>query len=164
MSATWQVAARDAIRELVASYTHSGDGGRFDEFCALFAPDGELELDGKRVFAGREAIRAFVSGTGDSVRGSGERAFIRHHVSSVQITLDDPDHAHGASYFFVVTQRGPDHWGRYRDRYVRDGERWLFAHRRVRLDGMAPGSWAEERRRDDHQAGGGSGAAGRGPV
>ena len=147
MSAAWQVAARDAIRELVASYTHCGDGGRFDEFCALFAADGVLELDGGRVVAGRDAIRAFVAGTGDSVVGSGKRAFIRHHVSSVQITLDDPDHAHGASYFFVVTQRGPDHWGRYRDRYVRDGERWLFAHRRVRLDGAAPGSWANERGR-----------------
>jgi hypothetical protein len=148
VSASWQAAARDAIRELVASYTHCGDGGRFEEFCALFARDGVLELDGGRVITGRDAIRAFVAGTGDAVVASGERAFIRHHVSSVQITLDDPDHAHGASYFFVVTQRGPDHWGRYRDRYVRDGERWLFAHRRVRMDGMAPGSWAADRRRD----------------
>jgi len=164
MSPAWQVAARDAIRELVAAYTHCGDGGRFDEFCVLFAPDGVLELDGGRLFAGRDAIRAFVGGTGESVRGSGERAFIRHHVSSVQITVEDADHATGASYFFVVTQRGPDHWGRYRDRYVRDGERWLFAQRRVRVDGTAPGSWAEERRRGDHQPGGGSGAAGRGPV
>ena len=163
MSAAWQAAARDAIRELVAVYTHCGDGGQFDAFGTLFAPDGVLELDGGRVFAGRDAIRAFVSGTGESVRGSGERAFIRHHVSSVQITLDDPDHAHGASYFFVVTQRGPDHWGRYRDRYVRDGERWLFAHRRVRLDGVAPGSWAAERRQDPHEGGGGSGPARRGP-
>jgi len=39
-----------------------------------------------------------------------------------------------------VTERGPDHWGRYRDRLVvRDG-RWLFAHRRARADGYAPGS------------------------
>jgi hypothetical protein len=147
MSAAWEVEARDAIRELVAAYTHCGDGGRFEEFGALFAPDGVLELDGGRVLAGRDAIRAFVSDTGESVRGSDERAFIRHHVSSVRITVEDADHASGASYFFVLTQRGPDHWGRYRDRYVRLGERWLFAHRRVRLDGMAPTSWAAEQRR-----------------
>jgi hypothetical protein len=163
MSAAWQAAARDAIRELVASYTHHGDGGRFDDFCALFAADGVLDLGDGRVLAGREAIHAFVTGTGSSVRSSGERAFIRHHVSSVQITLDDPDHAHGASYFFVVTQRGPDHWGRYRDRYLRSDDRWLFAHRRVRVDGVAPGSWAAERREQLPKGGGGSGPAGTGP-
>lgn len=157
-----EAAARDAIRELVAAYTHYGDGGRFDDFCALFSADGVLELDGNRVLAGRDAIRAFVAGTAQSVRSSGERAFIRHHVSSVQITLDDATHAHGASYFLAITQRGPDHWGRYRDRYVRAGGRWLFAHRRVRLDGMAPGSWAAERQRA-HQGGGGSGTGELGP-
>ena len=63
------------------------------------------------------------------------------------ITIDGPDAAHGAAYFFVVTERGPDHWGRYRDLYVRRDGRWLFASRKVRVDGVAPGSWAEERRR-----------------
>mgnify|MGYP000721056195 CR=1 FL=1 len=28
----------------------------------------------------------------------------------------------------VVTERGPDHWGRYRDRYVCLDGRWLFAY------------------------------------
>jgi hypothetical protein len=163
MSASWEVAARDAIRELVAAYAHCGDRGRFDDLCSLFAPDGVLELDGGRVVAGRDALLAFLTDTGQAVRGEDEHAFIRHHVSSVQVTIDDPDHAHGASYFFVVTQRGPDHWGRYRDRYVRADARWVFAHRRVRVDGVAPGSWAAERRRSLHQTGGGSGPGGRGP-
>jgi hypothetical protein len=42
----------------------------------------------------------------------------------------------------VVTERGPDHWGRYRDRFERLGGRWLFRHRRVTIDGRAAGSWA----------------------
>jgi hypothetical protein len=41
------------------------------------------------------------------------------------------------SYFFVITERGPDHWGRYRDELVRHDARWLFQHRVVRLDGRA---------------------------
>jgi len=45
-------------------------------------------------------------------------------------------------HFLVVTERGPDHWGRYRDRYVCRAGAWRFAHRRVRLEGYAPGSWA----------------------
>jgi uncharacterized protein (TIGR02246 family) len=140
-------AARDAIRELVAAYAHAGDGGRFDALCALFAADGVLELDGGRVCAGRDAIRAFLAATVASRRADATaHPFVRHHVSSVSVTLDDATHAHGASYFFVVTERGPDHWGRYRDRYVRDADGWHFAHRRVRVDGMAPGSWAAGRR------------------
>jgi hypothetical protein len=63
---------------------------------------------------------------------------IRHHVANLHIEVSGPLSASGAAYFFVVTERGPDHWGRYRDRYVcRDGD-WRFAHRRVRLDGRAP--------------------------
>jgi hypothetical protein len=157
----WEPAARDAIRELVAAYSHCGDGGRFDDLCALFAPDGVLELDDGRVCVGRDALRAFLTGVGDSLRSDAERAFVRHHVSSVHVALDDPDRAHGASYFLVVTQHGPDHWGRYRDRYVRSNDRWLFAHRLVQVDGVAPGSWAAKRRRPTSHGGGGSGGSGR---
>jgi hypothetical protein len=46
-----------------------------------------------------------------------------------------------------VTDRGVDHWGRYRDDLVRAGDVWRFAHRHVRTDGSAPGSWVEGRRR-----------------
>ena len=163
MTTRWELTARDEIRDLVATYAHLGDTGRFDALCGLFTLDGVLELDDGRVFTGRDALHGFFTGTSAALRTGGERPFIRHHVSSVQVTVDDPEHAHGASYFFVVTQRGPDHWGRYRDRYVRADDRWLFAHRRARVDGMAAGSWAAERRGESHQYGGGSGARGRGP-
>jgi hypothetical protein len=143
----WELAAREAIRDLVATYAHCGDGGRFDDLCALFTPDGVLEIDDGRVFAGREALHGFLTGTSDALRARTARPFIRHHVSSLQVTVDDPTHAHGASYFFVVTERGPDHWGRYRDHYAHHDGRWRFARRRVRVDGVAPGSWAAESRR-----------------
>jgi hypothetical protein len=141
-----ELAAREAIRQLVAAYAHRGDTGRFVELCALFAPDGVLELDDGRVFVGREAIHGFLTGTNAALRADTEHPRVRHHVSSVSVTIDDLDHAHGAAYFFVVTQRGPDHWGRYRDRYVRSEDGWQFAHRRVQVDGMTPGSWAATRR------------------
>jgi hypothetical protein len=48
-----------------------------------------------------------------------------------------------------VTDRGVDHWGRYRDELGRDGDVWRFLHRRVRTDGAAPGSWAAGRRPRD---------------
>jgi hypothetical protein len=44
-----------------------------------------------------------------------------------------------------VTDRGVDHWGRYRDELVDTEDRWRFARRQVRTDGAAPGSWAAGR-------------------
>lgn len=142
-----ELVAREAIRELAAAYAHAADGGRFDDLLALFTPDGSLQVDDRPALIGPDAIRGFLGGTQTSVQDTAhQRGYIRHHVTSHSITVDGPEAAHGAAYFFVVTERGPDHWGRYRDRYVlRDG-RWRFASRRVRVDGMAPGSWAAERR------------------
>ena len=73
-------------------------------------------------------------------------SFIRHHVSSHTVTVEGTDRAVGYAYFLVVTDRGPDHWGRYADRYVRAGDAWLFQSRGVRVDGHAPTSRAAKRR------------------
>lgn len=143
----WELVAREEIRELVARYAHCADGGRFDELAELFAEDGELRIDGREPLRGRDAIRAFLGATRDDLRASPAVRSLRHHVSSVRIEVAAPGAATGASYFLVVSDRGPDHWGRYRDRYVARDERWRFAERRVRVDGAAPGSWATARRR-----------------
>ncbi len=141
----WELMAREQIRELVASYAHLADGGRFDELVALFAEDGVLRAGDAPEAHGRDAIRRFLTGTGADLASTTRVPLIRHHVSNLRIELDGPERARGASYFLVVTERGPDHWGRYRDEYVRLGERWLFRYRRARIDGFAPGSWTAER-------------------
>ena len=141
----WELTAREEIRELVARYAHFADSGRFEELVALFAEDGVLEIDGREPVRGRDSILAFFASTRSDVRESSVRS-IRHHVSSLRIDVSAPVAATGASYFLVVTERGPDHWGRYRDRYTVSGGRWLFAAREVRVDGVAAGSWAAARR------------------
>ena len=141
-----ELAAREALRDLVAAYAHAADSGRFDEVAGLFAPDGVLETPDHVEHRGREAIRAFLGGTGAALAGATSVPIIRHHVSNLRLAVTGRDDATGAAYFLVITERGPDHWGRYRDRYVRRDDRWLFAHRRVRLDGWAPGGWAAARR------------------
>lgn len=143
----WELAAREEIREIVAAYAHAADSGRFDEVAGLFAPDGVLETPDHVEHRGRDAIRAFLGSTGAALAGATTVPLIRHHVSNLRVAVTGADDATGAAYFLVVTERGPDHWGRYRDRYTRIDEGWRFAHRRVRLDGFAPGSWAAERRR-----------------
>ena len=133
----WEAAAREAIRELAARYAHCADRGHFDELVALFSPDGVLAIAGREPLAGRDAIRAFLGDTAASLAGGGAPKRLFHHVASHTITVRDRTTASGAAYFFVVTAAGPDHWGRYGDRYIaRDGV-WLFAERRVRVEGRA---------------------------
>jgi ketosteroid isomerase-like protein len=136
----WELAARETIRETVARYAHLVDRGRIDALVELFAEDGILEAGDRPPARGRAAIRAFFGETGKRLAAGSARPLIRHHVSNLVIELVGPDEATAESYFLAVTERGPDHWGRYRDRLVRRASRWLFQHRRARADGYAPGS------------------------
>jgi hypothetical protein len=139
----WEVAAREAIRHTISSYTYYADRGLFDELVALFTRDAVLEVDGiggARV-AGHDALHAFFSGVTDTP----PPGRMQHHVASVWIDVTSEREARAASYFSVVTGAGLDHWGRYRDDIVHDGDRWLFAHRLVRTDGVTPGGWAASR-------------------
>jgi hypothetical protein len=133
----WELEAREIIRSIINRYAHCADRGRFDELVRLFAPDGVLDIAGRDPIVGRDAIHAFLTGTKASFAAASTQPFIRHLVASIDIDLQDREHAVARSYFFVITERGPDHWGRYRDELVRHDARWLFQHRVVRLDGRA---------------------------
>jgi hypothetical protein len=136
------LAAREAIRDLVAAYAHAADRGRFEDLLALFTPDGTIELADGRTFAGTAAIRDFLTVSAASLGDATGSRYVRHHVSSHHILLEAPERARGFAYFLVVTERGPDHWGRYHDECLRTADGWRFARRRIRVEGWAPGSWA----------------------
>ena len=133
----WEIEAREIIRSTINRYAHCADSGRFDDLVNLFAVDGVLEIAGRDPIAGRDAIRAFLTSTKASMAANATRPFIRHNVTSIDLTVADRDHASARSYFFVITERGPDHWGRYRDDFSRHDAQWLFQRRVVRLDGRA---------------------------
>ena len=135
----WELVARERIRDTIARYAHLVDRGRIDELVALFTEDATLEAGDGPPVRGRDAIRAVFLGTGRRL-ASAAAPLIRHHVSNVLIDVESPDAATASSYFLAITDHGPDHWGRYRDRLVPAGDRWLFQHRRVRTDGRASGS------------------------
>jgi hypothetical protein len=137
----WEVAAREGVRETVHRYAHLVDSGRIEEVLALFAEDGTLEAGNLPPAHGRDAIRRLLLGAAARLAAATERSLVRHHVSNLVIDVTGPESATAAAYFLVVTERGPDHWGRYRDQLVQAGGHWLFRHRRVRTDGHAPGSW-----------------------
>jgi hypothetical protein len=74
-------------------------------------------------------------------RASGaERRIVRHTVTNVRFEALSEGEATVASYFTVFTEIGLDHMGRYRDRLVPVGDRWLISHRFVSTDWRAPDS------------------------
>lgn len=137
----WELAVRESVRQTLADYTAATD--RFDlaALGACFAPDGVLEFTG-----GADRL----TGPGDIVSGlasamarppSGKvPTHVRHHVSSIRFESVERDRVEVSSYFAVHTDVGLDHWGRYRDVLALNDGRWLFAHRRIRVDGFAPDS------------------------
>lgn len=138
-----ELIARENIRDLVARYNSTADTGRFDETIALFAPDAVLELGGNR-YEGAEAIRSVFTGTRDRVATHAKDAprYLRHCTSTLQIDLTSPTTATGRCYFFVIMDRGLDHWGRYIDEYALVDDRWMFTFRRAKSDGGVPGGFA----------------------
>jgi hypothetical protein len=141
----WELQAREAIRDTIAAYHEAGDRYRLDELAACFTEDGVLEVRGQEPAVGRTAIVAMLSRPlVDPERSTDPavgRFYVRHHVSSLRFASVSATEALVTAYFLVVTPIGPDHWGRYRDRLVPVGDRWLFRHRLVATDGHAAGSF-----------------------
>lgn len=137
--------AREAIRDVMARYTTSGDRLRIDDFVSCFTADAVIESEHVPVerafrFAGVAAIRAWqerwLSGEG----GTHGASFVRHHLSTSKIDLAGPDDARARTYWVAWTDIGPDHAGYYLDTFRKVGGEWLIAHRRVRLDWEAENS------------------------
>jgi uncharacterized protein (TIGR02246 family) len=135
----WQLAAREAIRDLVARYNQLGDAGRTEPLVELFTADAVLKVPG-RTLQGREAIRDFFS---EVAGGTGRKPIrvLRHFVATHQIDLEAEDAATGRCYYQVLTEHGLDHWGRYLDRYERTQGGWRFAEREATVDAAVPGGW-----------------------
>ncbi len=143
----WELTAREACRDTLAQYTHAGDRYLLEEFAAAFCEDGILEIRGSAPLQGRAAIMERFGGTGEAARvrqsagavgSGGPRRVVRHNVTNVRFEAVLPTEATVASYFTVFTEIGLDHMGRYRDRLVPVGERWLIAHRFVSVDWRSP--------------------------
>jgi hypothetical protein len=138
---TWELIAREQIRDTLARYNWSGDSGRLDGLAETFCADGVLEIRGSEALRGRSQIAAFLGGVTGSIAGNVDvKPVVRHNVANVLFTAVTPDEAQVSSYFTVVTHIGLDHFGRYRDVLVPDGDAWLIKHRKVSTDWAAPDS------------------------
>jgi SnoaL-like domain len=136
--------AREAIRDTLARYNMAGDRLRLDDFVAVFTKDAVLESDVFRC-EGRAGIRDWFGGFGRTPETRPDPArpaptVVRHQLATCRIELTGADTAEARTYWTVFSDIGPDHGGVYSDRFRREGERWLIAHRRIRVDWKAPGT------------------------
>jgi hypothetical protein len=140
---TWELIARECIRNTIASYNANGDHCRTVDLAACFTEDGILERPSRGApVVGRANIENLFTRLIEqgSLQPPG---FVHHHVASVAILSLSPSAATVRSYFQVMTDHGLDHWGRYVDRLVPVDGDWLFARRRGYIDGRVDGSWIE---------------------
>jgi hypothetical protein len=133
----WELVARESVRHTISSYNFGGDRGRLDELAEAFAPDGAMQVDDEEPVVGRAAI---IESLGSVLRIDPAPDALHHHVAATHFRSVTPEAIETSSYFHVLTDIGLDHWGRYRDRFVPVGDRWLIAHRHVVTTGFAPES------------------------
>jgi 3-phenylpropionate/cinnamic acid dioxygenase small subunit len=137
-----EMLARESIRQTLAAYTAAGDRLRVDEFIAVFTDDAILETEGVPAadsfrYAGKPAIRAWMERWLQPPKQEEkphQSSFIRHHLSTCHIELTGADGARARTYWSAWTDIGTDHTGYYVDTFRKVGERWLIAHRKIRLD------------------------------
>ncbi len=138
-----ELSIRESVRQTLADYTAATDRFDLSALAGCFAPDGVLEFTGAdRPLVGPAEIESGLRAAMSGPREPGRRTptHVRHHVSSVRFTVVGAARVEVSSYFAVHTDIGLDHWGRYRDVMVAQGQRWLFAHRKISVDGFSPGS------------------------
>ena len=137
----WEIVVRESVRQTLADYTAATD--RFDlrGLAACFGPDGVLEFTGgAEPLTGPAAIEAGLRAAMAPDQTRRAPTHVRHHVSSVRFASVAQESVQVSSYFAVHTDVGLDHWGRYRDVLVPLEAQWLFAHRRISVDGFGDDS------------------------
>jgi len=144
-----EMLAREAIRATMAKCAQAGDSLRAEDYAACYAEDGVLQTEGADGAVhfrheGRATIldwqNRWKSGDGGADTGGRKASFVRHNLTTCQISLTGPDSAKARTYWFVLSNNGPDHCGVYTDRFRKIGEEWLIAERRVRTEWNAPDS------------------------
>jgi hypothetical protein len=129
---------REDCQALSIAYAQAIDFRDYDDFVALFAVDGVLDLG--RPMQGRNEIATSVSQRPDALRS-------RHVISNIFIDVIDADHARGISYLTLyrhlstdanppsqpIDSAGPAAIGHYQDQFTRFEEGWRFQSRTLHV-------------------------------
>lgn len=125
------------IEQLLYRYCFAVDEGRTDDIAAMFAEDAVLMAiyAGDPPVKGRPAIRDWYARYKETVNAGAK--FLRHVVSTPAIEVDG-DRATAKCYLTadsVSKASGNATWsaGRYEDKLVKQGGRWLFSERQIHV-------------------------------
>jgi 3-phenylpropionate/cinnamic acid dioxygenase small subunit len=122
--------AKDAIRELMATYAMALDSCRFADVAACFAPDGEWTTD-YGAARGPVEIEAFIRGI-VPVKGEGPQR--KHYITNIIIKVNG-ENASAMSDYLIVRESGdglmPVMGGTYRDQFVKTSAGWRFARKEL---------------------------------
>src|SRR5579859_4414336 len=135
-----EVVAREAIRDTLAGYTAASDNADYEALSLSFTEEGILSLQGRADLVGRSAIAEALSALAQNRgHGKGTTSFQRHFLGSSLIEFEGGE-ARVLTYFQALTEIGPDHAGRYSDRFRKIGDQWLIARREISIDWLNPAS------------------------
>ena len=122
--------AKDAIRELMATYARALDACRFADVAACFASDGEWTTD-YGAARGPAEIEAFIRGI-VPVKGEGPQR--KHYITNIIVTVEG-DTASAVSDYLIVreSENGliPVMGGTYRDKFVKTRAGWRFSRKEL---------------------------------
>ena len=131
--------AREHIRDTLARYNIAGDGRDLAAFVDTFTDDAVYESAIFRC-TGRVEIESYLRAAWSAKPKGPTARFRRHNLTTCQIDLTGPTTAGSRTYYFVVSDLGPDHSGYYVDRWREAQGRWLMSHREVWMDWCDPRS------------------------
>lgn len=129
---------REEIRELLVQYNINGDRAQFEQLVETFSKDGMLHYNGVGV-NGRAAILDRLK---NGRRNNPTLNVMRHHLSTSLIEIKGNE-ATGRTYFYAMSNAGPDHHGVYVDKFRRIDRKWKISSRQVRIDWQSPQSLTE---------------------
>jgi ketosteroid isomerase-like protein len=119
---------RQAITHLIHAYCYHFDRNEPAAVAALFSADATVDYGPEAAtIVGADAIASTIA-----VGLEKTFAATSHHVSNIQITLEDADRARSVTYLYAwhrYVDGSPDSelWGCYLHRFVRTGEGWRIA-------------------------------------
>jgi 3-phenylpropionate/cinnamic acid dioxygenase small subunit len=127
-----------AIRETMVRYAQTLDYGDSTGWAACYTPDGVFDVRrrGEPLFRhnGAQALAEFAD-----KHTSAPAVYHKHLLGLPSITLSDDAQSANASTYFVMAHESPTGpkvlvFGRYLDKFARDGESWLLAERIVDME------------------------------
>lgn len=124
-----------AIQQLLHRYCHVVDRGTADEVADLFHRTGVLlpRYESDERYEGREAVRGWYARYMENFRAT--LRYLRHKIESsvIEVTGNAATSVCylDADYIASETNQATVAFGRYEDKFVKDGGRWWFKERTI---------------------------------